>query len=89
MNSLTPSELSHLIRSLYQESSHRTRFLTLINQATGTYNHTSDDRVRLRDVIANATTSNLNAAANVIQAKALPFLSKAIHKIGAASGTRA
>jgi hypothetical protein len=89
LNSLTPQELSQLIRALYQDSSHRTRFLQLLSAATGAGSHITEahgfDRLRHLADKANSAAANIN----VIQNKAISFasstISHAMHKINQTS----
>ena len=76
LNSLTPQELSTLIRALYEDSSHRTRFLQLLSSATGGAAGITDAPSRLRH-LAESTASLTERHAG----KALRFANSALSSI--------
>ena len=57
LNSLTADELSRLIKALYQDSSHRTRFLQLLSSATGTES-TKSDGLRFQSIAEKAVNAS-------------------------------
>jgi len=68
LNSLTPQEISSLIRALFEESAHRARFLQLLSAATGSGAGIVDAPSRLRHLADASTHRALSLASSALSA---------------------